>query len=170
LTLVLHSNDVRPSVMARRPEPADVPLVAALSSEMQQHYGAPVTDEAAELAAHLACRPVTGEFDPRTIIALCGDTVCGSIVLNVTFPASELTRSLYVRDLYVARAMRRRGVGQVLLAAAARLTLAEGFSALDWTTEGANQAAQALYDATGASRLNRTFYRLAGEGLLRLQG
>ena len=72
------------------------------------------------------------------LIAVTDDAIVGSIVLNVTFPAFELSRSLYIRDLYVARSMRRYGVGQALVKAAARLTYAQGFSALDWTTETGN--------------------------------
>jgi GNAT superfamily N-acetyltransferase len=82
-------------------------------------------------------------------------------VLNVTFPAFELSCSLYIRDLYVSRSMRRYGVGQALVKAAATLTYTEGYSALDWTTETANSAARQMYESCGARVLPRTYYRLA---------
>ncbi|MDR3533769.1 MAG: GNAT family N-acetyltransferase [Rhodopila sp.] len=132
---------------------------------MQRHYRRPVTDEQAVEAATLACRPVSATFDPRVLIATMDDTIAGSIVLNVTFPAFELSRSLYIRDLYVARAMRRFGVGQALVKAAAKLTYAQGFSALDWTTETGNTAARQMYESCGARVLPRTYYRLARENM-----
>lgn len=109
-------------------------------------------------AATLACRSPTSTFDPRVLIALAGGTIVGSMVMNVTFPASELTLALYIRDLYVAKAVRRRGVGQMLVANAMQLRLREGFSALEWTTDSTNAAARRLYEACGARKLDRTYF------------
>jgi GNAT superfamily N-acetyltransferase len=143
----------------------DIPPLALLFSEMQRHYRRPVTDEMAVEAATLACQPVRSTFDPRVLIALIDDTIAGSIVLNVTFPAFELSRSLYIRDLYVARSMRRRSVGRTMVRAAARLAYSQGFSALDWTTETDNTAARQMYESCGARVLGRTYYRLAREDM-----
>ncbi|WP_170985105.1 GNAT family N-acetyltransferase [Roseomonas sp. AR75] len=158
----------RPVLEIRRPRPEDVAALALLLAEMQRHYNDPVTDAMAERAARLACRPAppADSFEPRSLIALDPDgRVCGSIVLNVTFPASRLSRSLYVRDLYVAAAARRRGVARGLLRAAARLTLAEGFSALDWTMDSANAPARIMYEGAGAQTVSRVYFRLAGDRL-----
>lgn len=156
----------------RRPTPRDAPSLALLWAEMQRHYGQPVPASAAAEAAAFACRagPATG-FAPRMLLAVAeGGAVVGAIALNVTFPATELTRSLYIRDLYVAAAARRRGVARALLGAAAALTLAEGFSALDWTTDAANAGARQLYEGAGARQMARVYYRLAGDDLLRVAG
>jgi hypothetical protein len=154
----------------RRPNVRDTPRLAAHLAEMQRHYGEPVSDTMAAQAAALACRPAppADSFEPRTLIAVDDDgQVLGSIVLNVTFPARMLARSLYVRDLYVAAAARRRGVARALLRAAARLTIEEGFCALDWTTDAANGGARTMYEGAGAREVSRVFYRLAGEDLSR---
>jgi GNAT superfamily N-acetyltransferase len=143
----------------------DISGLAMLFAEMQRHYRRPVTDQQAFEAATLACQPVRATFDPRVLLALVDDWVIGSIVLNVTFPAFELSRSLYIRDLYVSRAARRCGVGQTLVRAAAQLTYSQGFSALDWTTETGNAAARQMYESCGARVLERTYYRLAREDM-----
>ncbi len=153
------------NVTVRASTAQDVPALASLFAEMQRHYRRPVTDEQAIEAATLACQPVRYTFDPRVLLAFVDDTIAGSIVLNVTFPAFELSRALYIRDLYVARAMRRYGVGQTLVKAAARLTYSQGFSALDWTTETGNAAARQMYESCGARVLGRTYYRLAREDM-----
>lgn len=160
----LHSSSpiaaAMPDIVVRSPTDLDIPGLARLFSEMQSYYLRPVTDQQAVEAATLACQPVRAAFDPRVLVAATRRAVVGSIVLNVTFPAAELTRSLYIRDLYVAAAVRRRGVGQALVNEAARLTFAQGFSALDWTTESTNFAAREMYEACGARVLPRTYYRL----------
>ena len=147
-------------VVVRRPAEADVPSLAILFAEMQSHYNRPVSDAAATKAAALACTPPANVFDPRVLVALVGDAIIGSIVMNVTFPAFELSLSLHIRDLYVAQSMRRRGVGRLLVKAGARLAVREGFSALEWTTDTANAAARKMYEICGAKQLDRTYYRL----------
>jgi GNAT superfamily N-acetyltransferase len=161
-----HFDDVYPEdIVVRRPSAADICGLALILSEMQCHYGRPVSNTAATAAATLACKAPADLFDPHILVALAGEQLIGSLFMNVTFPAFELTRSLYIRDLYVAKAMRRRGVGQALVKAGARLALSEGFSALEWTTDSENTAARAMYEACGAQSLSRTYYRLFDDAL-----
>jgi ribosomal protein S18 acetylase RimI-like enzyme len=108
---------------------------------------------------------IRGRRTPQVLIALTGNQLVGSLVTNVTFSAFELTRSLYIRDLYVSRRLRRTGVGTALVKAGARLAVEEGFSALEWTTGTANAAARRMYKACGAAPLDRTYYRLFDDGL-----
>ncbi len=86
--------------------------------------------------------------------------------MNVTFPAFELSLSLHIRDLYVSRSMRRRGVGRLLVKSGARLAVKEGFSALEWTTDANNCAARKMYEVCGAKLLDRAYYRLFDETLI----
>jgi GNAT superfamily N-acetyltransferase len=152
-------------IIVRSPTCLDIPALAALLSEMQCHYRRPVSNEQAFEAATLACQPISTTFDPMVLVAVADGAIVGSVILNVTFPAFELTRALYIRDLYVARTMRRNGVGQALVRAAARLTYTRGFSALDWTTETDNAAARRMYESCGAQVLPRTYYRLVRENM-----
>ncbi|MCR0980486.1 GNAT family N-acetyltransferase [Roseomonas populi] len=145
--------------------PSDVQGLAALLSEMQAYYGAPVPmDDALEAAGQLCTLPPEG-FNPRTILAMDGETAIGSCVLNVMLPAAELRRSLYIRDLFVSARSRRRGVGRALVAGAARLVREGGFCALDWTTDSQNLPARRLYDRAGGRVLGRTYYRIEHNAL-----
>lgn len=164
---IIERGDVRscPTTLVRRARPSDATELAGLFLEMQAHYQRPVPPSMAREAAELACKPVTSTFDPRVLLAFVEQAIVGSAVLNVTFPAYELTRSLYIRDLYVMRAWRRIGVGRELVRSAVRLTVEEGFSALDWTTESTNTNARRMYEACGARQLDRTYYRLTQDDL-----
>jgi GNAT superfamily N-acetyltransferase len=160
------------SYSIRRLVPQDAKALAALWAEMQRHYGKPVTENAAMAAAEQACdaQRVDG-FEPRILVAHAADgSLAGAIVLNVSFPANELSRSLYIRDLYVAAAMRRLNVARAMLHAAAALALSQGFSALDWTAEAANIDARKLYSGEGARQLPRVYYRLDTSDMQRLVG
>jgi len=162
---VSDTNQVDDEIVVRPPYLTDVESLAALFSEMQRHYRRPVTDDQAREAAQLACKPPAATFDPRVLLAINAGKVVGSVIMNVTFPAYELTQALYIRDLYVSAAARRLGVGRALVNAAARYTYADGFSALDWTTDAGNEAAQTMYEACGARLLSRVYYRLAREDM-----
>ena len=147
--------------------PSDARCLAVLWQEMQMHYGKPVTEQVALEAARLACENVQlGDFGPRILVAASEDgRILGSIVLNVSFPANELTRALYIRDLYVSSGARRLGIAKALLRAASALALDQGFSALDWTTDAGNVNARRLYSSQGAKLLERVYYRLDEDGL-----
>jgi ribosomal protein S18 acetylase RimI-like enzyme len=145
-------------IVVRRPSETDIASLAAHFSEMQAHYNRPVSNEVALKAATLACKTPVKAFDPRVLVALADAKIVGSVVMNATFPASDLSRSLYIRDLYVANAARRSGVGRMLVEAAMRLRAAEGFSALEWTTDSSNAVARRLYETCGARKMDRTYF------------
>lgn len=153
-------------IAVRPPVSGDILSLAELFLEMQSHYGRPVSLSAAIKAATRASMRPEHDFDPRTLLAVAGEKIVGSIVMNVSFPAFELTHSLHIRDLYIARAMRRSGIGRALVKAAARLAVNEGFSALEWTTDSKNAAARSMYESCGARDLERTYYRLFDQALL----
>ncbi|HVY13842.1 MAG TPA: GNAT family N-acetyltransferase [Rhodopila sp.] len=165
-TFAEQDEDVNSEIVVRPPNLQDVEGLASLFSEMQRHYQRPVPYAQALAAARIACQPPVAAFDPRVLLATLDGVVVGSIVMNVSFPAYELTQSLYIRDLYVAASARRAGVGRMLVNAAARYTYANGFSALDWTTDAENVGARAMYESCGARLLSRIYYRLAREDMV----
>ena len=121
-----------------------------------------LTPRATRVCAWLRSRRATQRAAPLTRLARRDLEVVSGRGTSRHFDA---TRSLYIRDLYVTRRLRGCGVGTALVKAGARLTLREGFSALEWTTETANAAARGMYEACGARQLDRTYYRLFDDTL-----
>jgi GNAT superfamily N-acetyltransferase len=78
---------------------------------------------------------------------------------------------LYIEDLFVEEAFRRRGFGRALLLYAARLAHERGCGRLEWAVLDWNEPAIRFYKKLGAEAMNEwTVYRIAGEGLKRLAG
>ena len=73
---------------------------------------------------------------------------------------------MYLEDLSVLPAFRRRGVGQALLRATANLAVSKGYPSIFWMMMSWNDGARALYRAAGAEIEDGTCYcRLHGEAL-----
>ena len=97
-----------------------------------------------------------------------GERLAGFASYSFLWPATGRTRSLFLKELYVAETCRGKGVGALLMDAL-RLTAAEhGCSRVEWTTDDNNPSAMGFYEALGfAPKLSKIFYRLEGDGLRR---
>jgi len=64
-------------------------------------------------------------------------------------------RGLFLEDLFVREAFRRRGIGQALLASVARIAVEEHCYGIHWEVLDWNEKAIALYKALGAEFRDR---------------
>lgn len=64
-------------------------------------------------------------------------------------------RGLFLEDLFVRESFRRRGIGQALLAAVARIAVDEHCYGIHWEVLNWNEKAIALYKALGAEFRDR---------------
>jgi GNAT superfamily N-acetyltransferase len=144
-------------------EPTDIPAIAALLEEMDRFYGktefAPLEDRMAEIKANL--------FDNcvglHVLLARRQDEVAGLASYSYLWPAVGITRSLYLKDLYVRTSHRRQGIGKVLMVALTSIAAESGCSRLEWTTDQDNADAQSFYTELGFKPLpTKVFYRSQG--------
>jgi GNAT superfamily N-acetyltransferase len=142
-------------------EPADVPAIAALIEEMDRFYGetefAPIDVRIAEIKANL--------FDASSGIhvLLARDTgqIAGLASYSFLWPAVGISRSIYLKELYVSSSHRRRGLGRKLMEALTAIAVDRGCSRLEWTTDRDNADARAFYAELGFDELSaKVFYRL----------
>jgi GNAT superfamily N-acetyltransferase len=76
---------------------------------------------------------------------------------------------LYLEDLFVRPAFRRKGIARAVFRHLAAKAVAEGCGRLEWAVLNWNQNAIALYRAMGAQAMDEwTVQRLTGEALHRL--
>lgn len=108
--------------------------------------------------------PVGGAF-----IAFWAGAPAGSAIWHRSFSTFRGRETLYLEDLSVLPGHRRRGIGNELLRAVARLALSRGLPAISWLMMDWNAGARRLYEAAGAEIEGGTCYcRLSGEALERL--
>ena len=80
-----------------------------------------------------------------------------------TFRASP---TLYLEDLFVLEAYRRRGIGSAFLRHCIRLAHDRGCGRMEWTCLDWNTKAQAVYKRIGARHLSEWYlYRLTRDGM-----
>ncbi|MBP0463787.1 GNAT family N-acetyltransferase [Roseomonas sp. PWR1] len=125
----------------------DAEALLALMRELNQDQGDP-TELLTE--AHVA-RDVIADQGTIAVVAEGDDgSLIGYVTAHATYESGHAERGLYVADLYVAPAHRRRGVARALLAAAARRGHAIGARHLWLTAKQGNAVAHAFYRRLGS--------------------
>jgi GNAT superfamily N-acetyltransferase len=142
--------------------PGDAEMIAALCAEMDEFYG----DETAPLELRLSQIRAALFTDPPAAWALLareGGELAGFASYSFLWPAVGLSVSLYLKELYVAAAFRRSGIGSLLMRGLSGIAAERGCSRIEWTTDRDNSGAQAFYAALGAEpAMSKLFYRAAG--------
>jgi GNAT superfamily N-acetyltransferase len=142
--------------------PGDAEVIAALCAEMDAFYG----DETAPLGLRLAQIRAALFTDPppaRALLAWEGGELAGFASYSFLWPAVGLSVSLYLKELYVATAFRRSGIGSLLMQGLSGIAAENGCSRIEWSTDQDNPGAQAFYAALGVEpATSKLFYRVAG--------
>jgi GNAT superfamily N-acetyltransferase len=90
-------------------------------------------------------------------------------VFHLTFSTWECRPGIWIEDLYVRPSHRRAGVGAALISRLANITLARGYTRLQWAALDSNTAALDFYVKIGAARLDEWKpHRLEGDALARV--
>lgn len=146
--------------------PGDETAIAALCAELDEFYGDLPDGAPAGRAAQV--RDVLFGAPPLACALVAWDegTPAGFAAYSFLWPAAGLTASLYLKELYIADAYRRTGVGRLLMDGLYDVARRRGLSRVEWTTDTSNQGAQKFYEALGAKPLpSKIFYRVAGDNI-----
>ncbi len=145
--------------------PGDEDAIAVLCAELDGFYGDTPEGTPAERA--MIVRDTLFSASPLAfaLLAWDGRALAGLAAYSYLWPAAGLTASLYLKELYVARAYRRTGTGRLLMDGLAAVGERHGLSRVEWTTDTSNKDAQAFYEALGATPLpSKIFYRVTSSG------
>lgn len=141
--------------------PADAGAIAGLLAELAVFYGGTPEGTPDERAEQVHAALFGDPPAARALLAWDGAALAGLASWTFLWPAAGLTRSVYLKELYVAQAYRRTGAGKLLMEGLYRIAADYGCSRVEWTTDTGNAGAQRFYESLGATPLTtKIFYRL----------
>lgn len=147
-------------------EPSHAEAIAALAEEMDRFYGSTYIEPLDARLRQINEAIFTGQPSAYALLAWDGSQLVGFAAYSFLWPAAGLTRSLFLKELYVVEASRRTGVGKQLMAAIFEIAVKHECSRVEWQTETANADARAFYSKLAGQELDgKVFYRLEGEAL-----
>jgi GNAT superfamily N-acetyltransferase len=145
------------------PEPADAPGIADLLAELSEFYGVPPAGSPGERARQVSDALFASPPAAYALLARDGGKLAGLAAYTFVWPAVGLTRSLYLKELFVAGACRGRGAGRLLMQAVFDTAARLGCSRVEWTTDTSNGQAQSFYAGLGLPvHPGKIFYRAEG--------
>jgi diamine N-acetyltransferase len=155
------------SIEVRAAQPGDASAIHHMVRELASHHG---------YLQFFKAEPQDFErllSDPREIsgavIALWSGEPAGAAIWHRAFSTFAGRETVYLEDLLVLPPFRGRGIGEALLKAVARVTLARKAAMLHWLMMDWNEDARRLYTRAGAKIENGNCHcSLSGDALERL--
>jgi GNAT superfamily N-acetyltransferase len=159
-----------PSVSGLSIEPAtpdDVPLILDLIRELAEYEKEPDAAKATPQQLH---RALFGERPAaEAVIARLDGEPAGWALWFQNYSTWTGEAGLWLEDLFVRPAYRRRGIGRALLIYLAGLCLERGYGRFEWSVLDWNTPALDFYRSLGAVAMEQwTTQRLTGDDLKRL--
>jgi GNAT superfamily N-acetyltransferase len=147
------------TVAAARPE--DAAQLASLMDELEQFYGGTPTEALDVKVAQISDALFTERPAAEAMLAWDGEKLVGFAAYSFHWPAAGFSTSLYLKELYIAQAYRRTGIGKQLMTALEQVARAKRCSRFEWGTDTDNEAAQRFYASLGAKPSSgKVAYRL----------
>lgn len=142
-------------------EPQHLDALAALLEELDRHYGTTEFEPFDQRVAQIR-DALFGEV-PAAFALLAwheGDLI-GMASYSFLWPAAGVTRSLYLKELYVARSWQRQGIGKLIMDRLLAVAAKHGCSRVEWTTDRESEGAQRFYAKLGVPVSDgKLFYRV----------
>ena len=135
-----------------------MPALAELLAERDRFYGVTRPDPEPAAIADALFGPVPAG---RALVAVHDGAVAGLAAYSFLWPAAGVTRSLYLKELFVRATARRLGIGRLLMRELHAVAAEHRCSRLEWTADTDQPDAQRFYAALGAEVLaTKLFYRV----------
>lgn len=153
----------------RHAEPDDLSTVADLLVEVERFYGTEEFPPRQEWERDITLALFGPLPAARVLLAVDADEPLGFASYNFLWPAAGVTRSLFLKELYVREPHRRRGIGVDLMLRLHAIANEFGCSRVEWQTDAGNDDAQIFYKKLGANPMaGKITYRSDGLDLSRI--
>jgi GNAT superfamily N-acetyltransferase len=112
-------------------------------------------------------------FGPQAVagalLGRCDGEVAGYAIYFFTFSSFVGRPGVWLEDLYVRPAFRKRGLGRKLIEAVAQIGAERNCGRFEWTALNWNERAVNFYQGLGAEKMDQwILFRMNSAGLLRL--
>ena len=135
-----------------------MPGLAELLGERDRFYGVSRSDPELASIADALFGPVPAG---RALVAVLDGVLAGLAAYSFLWPAAGVTRSLYLKELFVRATARRHGIGRLLMGELHAVAAEHRCSRVEWTADTDQPEAQRFYAALGAEVLEtKLFYRV----------
>jgi ribosomal protein S18 acetylase RimI-like enzyme len=149
-------------------EPKDAEALARLTEEMDHFYDVSEFESLEVRVRQIYEALFSNSPSAYSLLAWDSGSLIGFVSYSFLWPAVGLSRSVYLKELYVAKDARRRGIGKLLMQHLHGIAVKHGCSRVEWTTDTDNPGAQQFYAELGVRvKESKLFYRIEGEDLKR---
>jgi GNAT superfamily N-acetyltransferase len=149
--------------------PDDVEAIALLMEDLDRFYGATDVEPASERIPQIAAALFSEPKAAYVLLVRQGEQLVGMAAYSFLWPAAGVTRSLYLKEIYVTEAVRGRGIGALLMQQLCQVAVERECSRVEWTTDKGNALGEDFYERLGVPQnQEKIFYRLEGENIRRV--
>jgi len=153
------------SIAVRQAGPGDGAVLHSLLRALAEHHDAPFTAMPEDYERFLS--------DPAAVngalLAFADGAPAGCATWQRSYSTFRGVETIYMEDISVLPAFRRRGIGKELFRAVARMAVMRGAGAVTWLMMGWNDEARRFYEGHGAEiEEGVCFCKLPGPALERL--
>jgi len=147
----------------------DLDSMVELLEEMDRYYGDPTVGTLDQRKAQIETSLFSIPPSVYALLARQETDLVGLASYSFLWPAAGVTRSLYLKELYVTREIRRAGIGALLMQHIFKVAADSDCSRVEWTTDRSNPDAQKFYESLGLSEnATKIFFRATREDIARL--
>jgi GNAT superfamily N-acetyltransferase len=143
--------------------------MASLLAELDEYYGG-TPEEPSDERLHLISEAVFGPPpSAHVLLAWEDDRLVGLASYSFLWPAAGVTRSIYLKELYVVKQSRHQGIGRLLMSELCSIALDNGCSRVEWTADTDNPTALRFYETLGMPPNSaKLMYRLDSDAMARM--
>lgn len=155
--------------MIRPARESDVPAMLALIRELADYEH--LSDKCIATEDLLRRHLLGPDRAAEALIAEYDETVVAYAIYFKTFSTFLALPGIYLEDIYVQPAHRRRGIGKQMLQEIARLAVRRGYGRVEWSVLDWNTPSINFYKSLGAFAMEDwTMMRLTGDALQKFGG
>jgi GNAT superfamily N-acetyltransferase len=156
-------------VEIRPAEERDVEAFSVLMKDLDRCYGATDTEPPGQRVRQITENLFENPTAAYVLLAWKNGKPVGMASYSFLWPAASVTRSLYLKELYVTEEFRCKGIGALLMQRLCQVAVEHECGRVEWTADQGNPLAEAFYGRLGVPKNpEKIFYRLEGAGLQRM--